>query len=563
MIEKSYFKILTKRQHRQSIIITLSVLIFMFGSLGVESFYSYKNERQKIENQVTNLSLVLEEHLNSSFDIISVVLGNLQDTFLTEFRDRNSLSVSYIKLFVKSAFAHTRDIIAIRVYDKKGDLITDTQDSHKKVNVYDREYFQEVLHSEINHMAVSKPILSRVTNEWVVVFAKKLIDNKGEFFGVAICTIDLDQFYKIFRSLNVGENGVISLKDFNQIHYARIPEVENFIGKAIPGFDLTKDKYKFTSNFTYNNYSPIDRIKRIISRRKLTNYDFVVSVGVSIDDALREFRFRTYLHFLVLIIFSLTVLIFVLRSLSTRELLDEQKKQALHSAKLSSLGEMAAGIAHEINNPLTVIQGSVSNLKKYRDLDRVANSENEQKAFERITRNVQRISRIISGLRNFSRDSFDDPFASIKISTLIDECLDLSVERFKSVGIELEVKISNPDEIIFCREIQICQVIINLLNNSFDAIKNENEKWVVLETISHHGTLEISVTDSGKGISNEIAEKIMEPFFTTKEIGKGTGIGLSISRGIIESHHGKFYLDKKNKNTKFVIIIPKDQNSQA
>jgi signal transduction histidine kinase len=122
--------------------------------------------------------------------------------------------------------------------------------------------------------------------------------------------------------------------------------------------------------------------------------------------------------------------------------------------------------------------------------------------------------------------------------------------------VKLTVK-TLPGVVLLCRPTQISQVILNLLNNAFDAVKALNEKWVLLE-VACLGTdwIQIRVTDSGAGIAESLATKIMEPFFTTKEIGKGTGLGLSISKGIVETHGGRFFLDRSFTHTSFVIEFP-------
>jgi signal transduction histidine kinase len=112
---------------------------------------------------------------------------------------------------------------------------------------------------------------------------------------------------------------------------------------------------------------------------------------------------------------------------------------------------------------------------------------------------------------------------------------------------------------IECRPSQIEQVIINLLNNAFDAVSPLSDKWVRLDFTNFHDKIQIAVTDSGEKISPEIVEKLMLPFFTTKEIGKGTGLGLSISKGIVEDHQGKMYFDSFSSHTRFVVELPINQ----
>jgi C4-dicarboxylate-specific signal transduction histidine kinase len=173
----------------------------------------------------------------------------------------------------------------------------------------------------------------------------------------------------------------------------------------------------------------------------------------------------------------------------------------------------------------------------------------------KIENTVDRISKIVRGLRSFARNSDQDPKISTPISLIVDDTLSLCREKFKYSSIELIID-SAEDPILLCRPSQISQVLLNLLNNSYDAVHGMESSWIRIETHSENGTAILTVTDSGNGIPLEIQQKLMQPFFTTKEIGKGTGLGLSISQGIISEHGGKFYYDSKSANTRFVIELP-------
>lgn len=227
------------------------------------------------------------------------------------------------------------------------------------------------------------------------------------------------------------------------------------------------------------------------------------------------------------------------------------------AAKMSSLGEMAGGIAHEINNPLAIIQGKAYLLKRRLTIGSV-DPEEIKVELTKIENSVERIARIVSGLRTFSRESENDPFELVKVSTIVGDTLELCRERFRNRSIDLRVNIcDDPD--LETRASQIAQVLMNLLSNAHDAVEKLDDRWVELSvgTVGQH--VEISVTDSGHGIPEAIADKCMDPFFTTKDIGKGTGLGLSISKGISELHHGRLRYDKNSPFTRFVLELPLKQ----
>lgn len=239
----------------------------------------------------------------------------------------------------------------------------------------------------------------------------------------------------------------------------------------------------------------------------------------------------------------------------TQQLL-ESEARLIESAKLSALGEMAAGIAHEINNPLAIIALKSSQLREL-----VAEEPLDKQELilmsQAIEQTTSRISKIISGLRLLSRDATHDALQTVPLKKIVDGTLALCSERFKLHGIETRVSEIKDSLTLSCRESQIGQVLLNLFNNAFDAIKTLDQKWIQLEIGERGDQLEIVMTDSGPGIPESTRARLFQPFFTTKEIGKGTGLGLSISRGIAQSHGGDLQLDATCKNTQFTLSLPK------
>lgn len=239
-----------------------------------------------------------------------------------------------------------------------------------------------------------------------------------------------------------------------------------------------------------------------------------------------------------------------------KRVIEMQQAQMLATAKMSSLGEMAGGVAHEINNPLAVIRGRASQLLRAVKSGSIETAQ-ATKVLETVITTSDRIAKIVKGLKTFSRGAGDDPFEPTNIRSVVLETIELCAEKFKQSGVKL-VMGSCPDFNFEARATQISQVLLNLLSNAYDAVEKLEDKWVMIEVASDfEERIAIRVTDSGFGIPPELENRIMEPFFTTKGVGKGTGLGLSISRGIIEEHGGSLSLDRsKGEHTCFKIELP-------
>ena len=244
-----------------------------------------------------------------------------------------------------------------------------------------------------------------------------------------------------------------------------------------------------------------------------------------------------------------------------REKLEVQKLTLIQSSRLSALGEMATGIAHEINNPLAVIQVKAEKLSRLSSSEKLT-KENLDENILIIMSMSRRITKIIKGLRVFARDGESDPFVESEIGAIIDETLEISKLKITNSSVRLEVVIPTPTLTLECNPTQISQVIFNLINNAVDAIENlptvpDYDKWIRIEVSDLDNYVKITVVDCGNGIPYEVQEKMFTPFYTTKEVGKGMGLGLSISAGIIKAHSGKLEIDQDTANTSISFTLPK------
>lgn len=233
-----------------------------------------------------------------------------------------------------------------------------------------------------------------------------------------------------------------------------------------------------------------------------------------------------------------------------------QKLEIAVASKMNSLGRFAAGIAHEINNPLTIVYAQICKLKKL--INKEDRSQDDiLKMTEQIESTTARIVRIVNGLKAFTRDGSNDALELIEFKSVLEDTLTFCRGNFKDQKIQLLVDEVPEGTSIKARPIQISQVLLNLLNNAYDAVLEVNERWVRIAVTSKESWVEIRVTDSGAGIPAEKKCQLFKAFFTTKAIGNGTGLGLNIARMILASHGGEIFLEESAPHTCFVVRLPR------
>lgn len=225
------------------------------------------------------------------------------------------------------------------------------------------------------------------------------------------------------------------------------------------------------------------------------------------------------------------------------------KRQIQHQEKMANLGMLAAGVAHEIGNPLT----SISNLAQL--LLRKCHDEKDRGYLELMRKNIERISEIVNDLVNFSRPS-QEKFAMVNINSVVEQALKIVKFDRKGKRIKFVSMLDTEIEPIYIIEGQLLQVLINLLMNAIDAV-GVGDGIITVATSRDGKFIKISVSDNGVGIPEEIADKIFEPFFTTKEPGKGTGLGLAVSYSIVKNFGGEILVNSKiGEGSQFDVYLP-------
>jgi C4-dicarboxylate-specific signal transduction histidine kinase len=241
--------------------------------------------------------------------------------------------------------------------------------------------------------------------------------------------------------------------------------------------------------------------------------------------------------------------------LSKNELVDKTVN-LIQVSKASALGEMAGGLSHEVNNSLQFILGSIQQLERTLR-NEVASLEVYDGRIKNIRDAITKIKTVVEGLRHFSQQMDLAPKELCSIEEIIDRSLNFSKEILRAYSVEL-IMGNIPKVKVSCHPTQLTQVIYNLIKNAFDAVQinGEGPKWIKIDFIIQDHKLNIYVINSGEKIIQEVVSKIFQPFFTTKEVGKGSGLSLSSSLGIAREHQGELFLDTSQKHTSFVLSLP-------
>lgn len=287
-----------------------------------------------------------------------------------------------------------------------------------------------------------------------------------------------------------------------------------------------------------------------LSQEILQKYEKVTFLKQYISES--EFKNNLILEILLLLINFIILtfeVVFIFRPMAkkvdnTFKELNQIEERSFLSSRLALIGEIASNIGHEIKNPLFVIRHYAGKIES-------------KELSGNITKNTDRISKILKALSTQAREASEDSIESVPITTVIDDAVEMLESKIRYGNIELRQDLKF-DGAIHCRYAAISQVIANLLSNAIDAVIEEDSqtKQIRIESGKDEKGIYLRITDSGPGVAPEMTEKIFDSFMTTKKMGKGTGLGLPISRRIMEEHNGTLALNPHISRSCFELRFP-------
>jgi signal transduction histidine kinase len=547
-------------------VLMLSLVFTLMAFITSYSYRELKNEAISKAREVgSHTSENIKQYLlglisrgNNYIDKSEVVLLNYQVNKIK----RNSKEISKIldeilpddqefELLILS----TKDghYLANSLWNKKPELI----EKQKDVTLTDRDYFNTLAKDSKIEFYISNPIQSKTTGKWILVIAKRRFDLKNNFIGEDHVTVSIEKISNAFRKSNLVQNATIALYNGNNELLARYPNIESKLNTKIPVVEklipfLNQEKANFIG------HCPIDKIDKIYGYSHIPEFNLRILWGVSYDQIVKsvEDNFKIFLTIeLILLFIAIFYLINKYKNLERIELLQIQES---NNARMAMIGEFAAGVAHEINNPLAIIVGNANVLLTKNYSDDVSERENRIK---KILETTERITKIVKSLKNLGRSARSDEFIEYSVNDILSDVQQIVNIKLRDSNIEFNNLISD-DLKIKCTPSLISQVFLNLFSNSIYAISNLSTKWIEIKSDETKEYIFIHFTDSGHGIPQNVQKKLMSTFYTTKPVGEGTGLGLSICKRILKEHNGDIFISEDSTHTRFTLKFPKHKSEK-
>ncbi len=376
-------------------------------------------------------------------------------------------------------------------------------------------------------------------------------------------TIDFEAFNSLVKNIRIGRTGFAFI--FNrQGEYQTTPRFDVAMDRS-PYVDVLENRLRADQVITVQGVDALDR-RSFFTLTTLKRGQWFLSYQQQRDDALSTLRHVQTVAatvFFMAAVITIVVSYFVSRNLALRLAETDQRRRimsekVIETGRLASIGELAAGIAHEINNPVAIMvqeAGWIEDLLGDEDTDEAETRSEIERAVRQIHTQGERCKDITYKLLSFARKT-DPAVREVDLNALVEDVLGLMSQktRYASVRIESNLQAGLPPLCASPSELQ--QVLLNLVNNAVDAI-GHNGGTVTISTQQQGDEVALRVSDTGEGIAAANLPRIFDPFFTTKPVGQGTGLGLSICYGVVDKLGGRIEVESEiDRGTTFTVILP-------
>ncbi|MEE4270873.1 MAG: ATP-binding protein [Thermoanaerobaculales bacterium] len=400
-----------------------------------------------------------------------------------------------------------------------------------------------------------------------IITTQKSIDGK---LYLLKATIDFEAFNALVENIRIGDTGFAFIIN-QEGEFQTSPHLEVALNRP-PYIDVLEGRMRSDRIFVVDGEDNLDR-RSIFTFAPLKQGRWLLCYQQEIADALEEVRDMTRPAVIALLLVSVVAL--VISALLSKRLATQLAQadhdravmthQVIETGRLASIGELAAGIAHEINNPVAIMvqeAGWIDDLLHDEDPTSTENLEEIERAVGQIRTQGDRCKEITYKLLSFARKT-DPSVREVIFNDIVEEVIGLTSQktRYSNVNIATDLEPGLPA--IQASPTEIQQVLLNLVNNAIDAI-DQPEGTVTVTTRTDQGNVVLEVRDTGNGIPEANLARIFDPFFTTKPVGQGTGLGLSICYGIVEKAGGSITVESEvGQGTSFAVSFPIEQPGPA
>jgi two-component system NtrC family sensor kinase len=544
-------KSIYRNLRRKIVTITLLVSFAPLVVLGAFIYFQFAAMyRDKVEEQIRYRSNAQAEAVDLFLKERTAILSAMADTHKYEdiiqeknlsqiFEVMNQRAGAFVDLGVIDSDGSHRAYVG--PYNLKG------------LNYYDQPWFSQVMSKGVY---ISDVFMGFRRLPHFIIAVRHQEDQHS---WILRATIDPDILRDIVRSAKVGQTGDAFIVSRSGVYQTR----PRFYGEVL--WDSQIDTSLFGGRTTViENKNPQGR-KLLIAGSWLKNNDWLLVIS---QEAHEEMSGLFATRNIEIVIMAAGILAIVLATVFTTGLtvrsleaahqkMDELNAQLMQSDKLAALGKMAAGIAHEINNPLAVIGEKAGWMRDLLSEEEFQDSENlkeYQKSIEKIDEHVERVRKITHNMLGFAR-RMEPHLDDVDVNAVLNQTLELLQNHARINNIDIKKDLQTDLPVIASDQSQLQQVFLNLINNAIDAIGKDGTIDLVTRRTDHR--IEVNIKDDGPGIPKELQRRIFDPFFTTKQAGKGTGLGLSISYSIIERMGGTInFSSQEGEGTEFRISLP-------